>query len=89
MNDYFNSPSRGGFDAAYYWEQFHPILAAVAILIVGWIVALIIAAGIKKLLNKLNTNQHLSTAMAVVVFLTAESSDAVAVFESLVDVGID
>lgn len=62
MNDYFNSPTRDGFDVAYYWEQFHPILAAVAILIIGWIVALIIAAGIKKLLTKLNTNQRLSTA---------------------------
>lgn len=61
MNDFINS-SRGGFNAAYYWEQFHPILAAVAILIVGWIIALVIAAGIKKLLTKLNTNEHLSSA---------------------------
>ncbi len=63
MNDFINShPSRGGFDAMYYWEQFHPILAAVAILIVGWIIALIIAAGIKKVLSKLNTNNKLSSA---------------------------
>ena len=63
MNDFINNhPSRGGFDAMYYWEQFHPILAAVAILIVGWIVALIIAAGIKKVLAKLNTNNKLSSA---------------------------
>ena len=46
MNDFINNSSRGGFDAAYYWEQFHPILAALAILIIGWIVALVIAAGI-------------------------------------------
>lgn len=39
--------TRGRFDAMYYWDQFHPILAAVAILIVGWIIALIVAAGIK------------------------------------------
>jgi hypothetical protein len=27
MNEYFTDPSqRGGFDAMYYWDQFHPIL---------------------------------------------------------------
>lgn len=46
----------------YYWDQFHPILAAVAILIVGWIIALIVAAGIKKILEKLGTNTKLSSA---------------------------
>lgn len=60
MNNDINS--RVGFDATYYWEQFHPILAAVAILLVGWIIALIVAAGIKKLLSKLNTNAKLSSA---------------------------
>ena len=54
--------ARGRFDAIYYWDQFHPILAAVAILIVGWIIALIVAAGIKKLLEKIGTNQKLSSA---------------------------
>ena len=62
MNDFINGSSRGGFNGMYYWEQFHPILAAVAILIVGWIIALVIASGIKKVLSKLNTNQKLSTA---------------------------
>ncbi|MCH7395398.1 mechanosensitive ion channel [Acinetobacter dispersus] len=63
MNDFFSDPSnRGGFDAMYYWDQFHPIFAAVVILLVGWIVALVIAAGVKKLLQKLDTNQKLSTA---------------------------
>ena len=62
MNDFISGSSRGGFNGMYYWEQFHPILAAVAILIVGWIIALVIAAGIKKVLSKLNTNQKLSTA---------------------------
>lgn len=61
MNDYFER-SRGGLNAMYYWEQFHPILAAIAILIVGWIIALVVAAGIKKLLQKLGTNQRLSNA---------------------------
>ena len=51
MNDYMRSP-RGGFDAMYYWDQFQPILAAIVILLVGWIVALVIAAGVKKLLEK-------------------------------------
>lgn len=61
MNDYLGA--RGGrFDAMYYWEQFQPIIAAIAILLVGWIIALIIAAGIKKILTKLGTNQKLSNA---------------------------
>ena len=63
MNDFFGGPSqRGGFDAMYYWDQFHPILAAVVILLVGWIIALVIAAGVKKLLQKLGTNHKLSSA---------------------------
>lgn len=63
MNDFFNDPSnRGGFDAMYYWDQFHPILAAIVILLVGWIIALLIAAGVKKLLQKLDTNHKLSSA---------------------------
>ncbi|MGA6138090.1 mechanosensitive ion channel [Acinetobacter dispersus] len=63
MNDFFSDPSnRGGFDAMYYWDQFHPIFAAVVILLVGWIVALVIAAGVKKLLQRLDTNHKLSTA---------------------------
>ncbi len=34
MNEYFTDPSqRGGFDAMYYWDQFHPILAAIVILL--------------------------------------------------------
>ena len=60
MNEILHT--RGHFDAMYYWDQFQPILAAVAILIIGWIIALIIAAGIKKILEKLGTNQKLSTA---------------------------
>lgn len=63
MNEYFTDPShREGFDAMYYWDQFHPILAAIVILLVGWIIALIVAAGVKKLLQKLNTNHRLSSA---------------------------
>lgn len=61
MNDYFER-GRGGMSAMYYWEQFHPILAAIAILIVGWVIALVVAAGTKKLLQKLGTNQKLSNA---------------------------
>lgn len=45
----------------YYWEQFHPILAAILILLVGWIIALIIAAGVKRLLQKVGTNHKLSS----------------------------
>ncbi|QXW25395.1 mechanosensitive ion channel [Acinetobacter johnsonii] len=60
MNDYPGGSGR--FDAMYYWDQFHPILSAVAILFIGWIVALLVAGGIKKVLEKLGTNQKLSSA---------------------------
>ena len=61
MNEFL--VARGGrLDALYYWEQFQPIIAAIVILLVGWIIALIIAAGIKKILTKLGTNQKLSNA---------------------------
>ena len=62
MNEYFTADPRGGLSAMYYWDQFHPIIAAVVILLVGWIIALIVAAGIKKLLQKFNTNHKLSNA---------------------------
>lgn len=63
MNEFFNDPShQGGFDGMYYWDQFHPIFAAIFILLVGWIIALVIAAGVKRLLQKLGTNHKLSTA---------------------------
>lgn len=62
MNEYFSGGPRGGeFDAMYYWNQFHPILSAIAILLIGWIVALILAAAVKKVLQKLGTNQKLSS----------------------------
>ena len=63
MNEIFSDPSqRGRFDAMYYWDQFQPILAAIVILLVGWIIALVIAAGVKKLLQKFDTNHKLSSA---------------------------
>lgn len=62
MNEYFSGGPRGDeFDAMYYWNQFHPILSAIAILLIGWIVALILAAAVKKVLQKLGTNQKLSS----------------------------
>ena len=62
MNEYFSGGPRGGeLDAMYYWNQFHPILSAIAILLIGWIVALILAAAVKKVLQKLGTNQKLSS----------------------------
>lgn len=60
MNEFLEA--RNKLNAMYYWEQFQPIIAAIAILLVGWVLALIIAAGIKKILTKLGTNQKLSTA---------------------------
>ena len=63
MNDYFNGNLHGrGFNAMYYWEQFQPILAAVAILLIGWVVALLVAGGVKKVLQKLGTDHKLSNA---------------------------
>ncbi|PQH71608.1 hypothetical protein C5U35_18170 [Acinetobacter baumannii] len=62
MNEFFNGPRGAQFDAMYYWYQFHPILAAIVILLVGWIIALLVAAGVKKLLQKVNTNAKLSSA---------------------------
>ena len=62
MNEFFNDPShRGGFDAMYFWDLFLPIFAAILILLVGWIIALIIAAGVKRLLQKVGTNHKLSS----------------------------
>ncbi|ANF82350.1 hypothetical protein A3K93_09205 [Acinetobacter sp. NCu2D-2] len=61
MNEYMRGP-RGGFDAMYYWDQFHPIISAIAILLIGWVIALLVAAGVKKVLQKLGTNQRLSNA---------------------------
>lgn len=49
-------------DLMYYWDQFQPIIAAIAILLVGWIIALLVAAGIKKLLTGLSINQKLASA---------------------------
>ncbi|MGK3628860.1 mechanosensitive ion channel family protein, partial [Acinetobacter sp. A11] len=62
MNEFFDGPRGAQFDAMYYWDQFHPILAAIVILLVGWIIALLVAAGVKKLLQKVNTNAKLSSA---------------------------
>lgn len=60
MNEYMRGP--GGYDAMYYWEQFHPILSAVAILLIGWVIALLVSAGVKKILQKLGTNERLNHA---------------------------
>ena len=56
MNDYSTT------GALYYWEQFQPIIAAVLILIVGWIIAKIVASATKTLLAKLGTDAKLSGA---------------------------
>lgn len=60
----YNSSSGGfgGFDVHYYWDQLQPIFAAILVFILGWIIALAIGAGTKKLLNMMGTNRHLSNA---------------------------
>ena len=62
MNDYLTSTNGNLSSFTYYWEQFYPILSAIAILLIGWIIALLIAGGIKKLLKRCNTNEKLSHA---------------------------
>lgn len=63
MNDFYDGGMRNPeMHGWYFWDQFYPILAAVAILLIGWIIALIIAAAVKKVLSKLGTNQKLSGA---------------------------
>lgn len=43
-----------------YGVQLEPILGAIALLLVGWVVALLAGAGIRKLLSKMNVNQHVN-----------------------------
>ncbi|RYZ78904.1 MAG: hypothetical protein EOO68_39655, partial [Moraxellaceae bacterium] len=43
-----------------YGVQLEPILAAVALLLVGWVIALLAGAGVRKLLSKLAVNRHLN-----------------------------
>ncbi|OTG83860.1 hypothetical protein B9T27_05015 [Acinetobacter sp. ANC 4648] len=62
MNEFLTGSPHSGLGVMYYWDQFHPIIAAVVILLVGWIISLVIAAGVKKLLQKANTNHKLSNA---------------------------
>ena len=63
MDELFHGfSSKSEFSAMYYWDQFQPILAAIIILLVGWIIALVIAAGVKKVLQKFETDRRLSSA---------------------------
>jgi len=63
MNEFFEGGMRPPeMNGMYYWDQLHPILSAVAILLIGWVIALVIAAAVKKVLSKLGTNQKLSSA---------------------------
>lgn len=63
MNNFFgNESNRAHYDLMYYWDIFQPIVAAVVVFIIGWILALVIAAGVKKLLSALGTNHRLSSA---------------------------
>ncbi|WOE32827.1 MULTISPECIES: mechanosensitive ion channel [unclassified Acinetobacter] len=62
MNYYLTGINSSRFSVAYYWEQLQPILSAIVILIIGWIIALLIAAAVRKVLQKLGTNHKLSNA---------------------------
>lgn len=62
MNEDFGRGLSGHLDISYYWEQFQPIIAAVAVLLLGWILALLIASAVKKILHQFNTHHRLSSA---------------------------
>lgn len=61
MNDYLSRMQSSG-EFNYYWSQLQPILGAIAVFIICWILALAIAAGVKKALGAANMNKHLSSA---------------------------
>ena len=44
-----------------YGIQLEPILGAIVILLIGWVVALLAGAGVKKLFSKLSVNQHVNS----------------------------
>lgn len=44
-----------------YGVQLEPILGAIALLLVGWLIALLAGAGVRKLLSKLNINKHVNS----------------------------
>lgn len=61
MNDFFGiERATQRMDLYYFWEKFYPIIGAVLILLLGWIIALAIAGGVKKLLGKTNLNQKIN-----------------------------
>jgi len=62
MNDNLARTDLNQLSLTYYWEQFYPIISAVAILFIGWIIALLIASGVKRILEKCETNRKLSHA---------------------------
>ena len=60
MNNYGIQTATHRFDLYYLWDKFYPILGAILILFIGWMIALAVAAGIKKLLQKINLNQKVN-----------------------------
>ena len=44
-----------------YGLQLEPIFGAIALLLIGWVVALLAGAGVRKLLSKLSVNRHVNT----------------------------
>lgn len=51
-------------DFAFFWNQFHSVLGAIAIFIIGYIIALILSGGVKKLLEKGQINQRYAKSTA-------------------------
>lgn len=59
MNDNYGfTTTTNRLDFYYFWDQFQPIIAAVVILLLGWIIALAVAGGIKKILTKIKLNDR-------------------------------
>ncbi|XID76018.1 mechanosensitive ion channel [Alkanindiges sp. WGS2144] len=44
-----------------YGVQLEPILGAIVILLIGWVIALLAGAGVRKLLSKLSVNRHVNS----------------------------
>lgn len=44
-----------------YGFQLEPIIGAILILLIGWVIALVAGAGVRKLLTKLSVNQHVNS----------------------------
>lgn len=62
MNETVIQNGFGYFNAAYYWNQFQPIISVIIILLLGWIIALVVSSVIAKALASLRMNDRVESA---------------------------